>query len=830
MMFLSAAWLLGCAGAQTAVSSPIPQSNPTVDQRASQTLSQMTLDEKIDILSGVDGFNERGVPRLGVPKLLFSDGPVGVRNFGPTTAYPAGVSLAATFNPALARQFGVAIGRDARARGVHAWLGPGVNLSRVPQNGRNFEYLGEDPYLASKTVVQIIQGVQSQGVVATVKHYAANNHENDRMVDSSEVDERTLRELYFRPFEAAVKEGGVGAVMCAYNKLNGTYCAENPWLLTTVLKNDWGFKGILMSDWGAVHSTLPTIKAGLDLEMPEGDFLNRNTIKPLLASGEVTMNDIDDKVFRILRLTYSMNFDQRDQLDTSIAKDDPANEQAALQVAREGTVLLKNRNDLLPLNAARIHHILVVGPNADPAITGGGGSSYTTPAESTSLLAAIQSVAGPNVKIDYRPLVSDFIDRALEFRGYTLPDGSGTPGLKMERFDNMDLSGAPVETRTSRRVRMAYHGDAAPTHFSVRWTGNVQFDRTGDYTAASRSDDGIRVFLDDNAIIDDWNDHGEKPDTAVVHVEKGKSYRLRIEYYQGTGDAVAMFGFLPVGDTWEKNFPVHEVETADAVIASVGFNPAMESEGQDRPFDLPGDQNALIEKVASLNPRTIVVNNSGAGVNMMPWVGKTGAVIQAWYPGGIGSQAIAEIIFGITNPSGKLPTTFPKTLKGTYYETAYPPVDHKVFYKEGLFIGYRWFDANHVDPLFPFGYGLSYTKFRVSAFKFQGDQSTGIARLLVTIKNTGSRDGFETIQAYVHDRHSVVVRPEKELKGFRKVFLRAGETKEFEVPIKVSDLAYFDVDHHKWVLENGQYDLLVGTSSRDLPLRGSLTIGSSSPK
>lgn len=787
----------------------------------------MTLDEKIDILSGVDGFNERGVPRLGVPKLLFSDGPVGVRNFGPTTAYPAGVCLAATWNPALAKQFGVAIGRDARARGVHAWLGPGVNLSRIPQNGRNFEYLGEDPYLASKTVVQIIQGVQSQGVVATVKHFAANNHENDRMVDSSEVDERTLRELYFKPFEAAVTEGGAWAVMCAYNKLNGTYCAENEWLLTKVLKNDWGFKGIVMSDWGAVHSTLPTMKGGLDLEMPGGDFLNRQTIKPLLESGEVTLRDIDDKVFRILRLTYAMGFADRPQLDETIAKDDAANEQASLQVAREGTVLLKNRGGLLPLSAARVRKILVVGPNADPAITGGGGSSYTTPATSVSLLAAIKSQVGPNCQVEYRPLTSDFIDRAVEFKGYTLPDGTNTPGLKMERFDNMDLSGTPVETRTARRVRMVFKNDSAPLKFSARWTGNVQFDHTGDYTAASRSDDGIRVYLDDHLIIDDWNEHGEKPDMATVHVEKGKTYHLKVEYFQNTGDAVAMFGFLPVGDTWEKNFPAKEVEAADAVIASVGFNPTMESEGEDRPFDLPADQSAMVARVASLNPHTIVVNNSGAGVNMMPWVDKAGAVLQAWYPGGVGSQAVAEILFGVTNPSGKLPTTFPKSLKGTYYETAYPPVDHRVFYKEGLFMGYRWFDANHVDPLFPFGYGLSYSKFRISAFKFVADQKSGTARLLVSIANTSSRDGEETIQAYVHDRHSKVVRPEKELKGFRKVFLRAGEHKEFEVPIRVSDLAYFDVDHHKWVLEDGQYDLLVGTSSRDLPLRGSLTIGAS---
>jgi beta-glucosidase len=822
MMFLTAILFLGQAN--PVYSQPL---DPSVEQRAAQTLSQMTLDEKIDMLSGVDGFNERGVPRLGVPKLLFSDGPVGVRNFGPTTAYPAGVCLAAAFSPELANRFGIAIGRDARARGVHVWLGPGVNLSRIPQNGRNFEYLGEDPFLASKTVVGIVRGVQSQGVVATVKHYAANNHENDRMVDSSEVDERTLRELYFKPFEAAVQEGGAWAVMCAYNKLNGIYCAENHFLLTDVLKHDWAFKGIVMSDWGAVHSTLPTLKAGLDLEMPEGDYLNRDTIKPLLDSGQVTMDEIDDKVYRILRMTYGMHFEDRDQKDPSIPLDDPQNEQTSLQIAREGTVLLKNRGGLLPLNRRRIRHILVVGPNADPAITGGGGSSYTTPAESVSLLEAIKKSAGPNVQVDYRPMADDSTRQAFGFVGYKLPDNSGASGLKMERFDNnATLSGTPTEVKTVRRIRIGYRGanNPAPTNFSVRWTGNVQFDNTGDYMAASRSDDGIRVFLDDKPIISDWNDHAEKLDTATIHLEKGKVYRLRVEYYQGTGDAVAMFGFARA-DAWFKDFPTREVQSADAVIASVGFNPSLESEGEDRSFNLPGDQSAMLERVASLNPRTIVVNNSGAGVNMMPWVDKAGAVLQAWYPGGIGSLAIGEIIFGDVDPSGKLPTTFPKTLKGTYYETAYPPVDHKVFYKEGLFIGYRWFDEHRVDPLFPFGYGLSYTRFHISGFKFQADEHAGIGRVLVSIQNTGSREGAETIQVYVHDQKSKVVRPEKELKGFRKVFLHPGERREVEVPIKISDLAYFDVKGHRWVLEPGRYDLLVGTSSRDLPLRGALSIG-----
>ncbi|HWD38942.1 MAG TPA: glycoside hydrolase family 3 C-terminal domain-containing protein [Fimbriimonas sp.] len=800
------------------------QTSDEVEQKVLTTLGQMTLDEKIDILSGVDGFNERGVPRLGVPKLLFSDGPVGVRNFGPTTAYPAGVCLAAAFDPELANRFGVAIGRDARSRGVAAWLGPGVNLSRVPQNGRNFEYLGEDPYLASRTVVGIIKGVQSQGVVATVKHYAANNHENDRMVDSSEVDERVLRELYFKPFEAAVREANVWAVMCAYNKLNGVYCSENPFLLKQVLRNDWGFRGVLMSDWGAVHSTLPALKGGLDLEMPGPEFITREKVKPLLDDGQLKMIDIDEKVANILRMTYGMGFDKRHQKDPSIPADDPANEQAALQVAREGTVLLKNKG-VLPLSTRRPLHILVVGPNADPAVTGGGGSSYTTPAEKVSLLEAVKKYAGTNAKVDFRPLMSDYVDRALSFRGFTAPGDGSRRGLLMERFNNQRLSGTPAESRVVRGIRIRQDGEGqGQTHYSVRWTGNATFDQTGTFLAAARSDDGIRVYLDDKLIIDDWNDHGEKVDTAPVKVEKGRTYKVRVEFYQAEGEAIAQFGFAPMNEDWRQDIPAGEIENADAIIAAVGFGPATESEGQDRPFVLPGVQEDVLEKLVALNPRVIVVNNSGAGVDMSKWVDKAGGILQAWYPGGIGNLAIGEILFGLTNPSGKLPTTFPRTLKGTYYEAAYPPVNHKLAYKEGLLIGYRWFDTHNVAPLFPFGFGLSYTTFRFSHADLEPDRAHGTAVMKVTVENTGRRDGAETVQVYVHARDSKVARPEKELKGFARVFLKAGERKDVFVPIKVSDLSYWDTPGHKWVSEPGRYDVMVGDSSRNLPLKSLLTI------
>ena len=803
----------------------------SADERARATLSQMTLDEKLDMLTGVDGFNLHSLDRFGLPKLIMSDGPVGVRNFGPTTAYPAGICLASTFNPKLANDFGTAIGRDARSRGVHIWLGPGVNLSRIPQNGRDFEYLGEDPFLSSKIVAPIVRGVQSQGVVATVKHYAANNHENDRMVDSSNVDERVLRELYFKPFEAAVREGGAWAVMCAYNKVNGTYCSENPFLLTDVLKHDWAFKGIVMSDWGAVHSTLPALNAGLDLEMPGGEFFTQDKIKPYLENGQLSMTMVNDKVERILRMEYAMGFDKGGQTDSSIPKDDPHNELTALEVAREGTVLLKNRDHVLPLDPHRVRHILVVGPNADPAVTGGGGSAYTTPAEKVSLLEAVKKVAGPNVEVHYKPLYDDLMAKAFLFRGYRMPDDPNRPGLREERFDNMDLSGAPKETARSRGVNMNLlmaDGKPIPEHFSRRWTGTVQFDRAGTYLAMSRSDDGIRVFLDDQKIIDDWSDHGATDDTAEVHVEANRRYKLRVEYYNNEGDAIAQFGFSPeIEEHIDKDLPMDEIRNADAVVAAVGFNPATESEGQDRPFDLPVPQQILLHKLEAATSRLIVVNNSGAGVNMMGWHEGAAGIVQAWYPGGIGNLAIAEILFGAANPSGKLAVTFPRTLKGTYYETAYPPHNHNMDYKEGLFIGYRWFDKNNAEPLYPFGFGLSYTSFRMDHTHIVPDMATDTARVVTVVRNTGERPGAETVQVYVGMKDSHIPRAVRELKGFQKVFLRPGESKEVMIPVHIPDLAYFDTPHHRWAIEPGHYEISVGTSSRDLPFHRVMTVGAS---
>ena len=731
------------------VSGPLhANSQAAVERRIDQTMAQLSTDEKITMISDCDGYFTAAIPRLGIPRLKCSDGPVGLRLDGPTTAYPLTVGLAASFDTDLAYRFGVAAGRDARARNVCIWWAPGVNLARIPQNGRNFEYLGEDPYLASKIVVPIIQGVQGQGVAATVKHYAGNEWENDRGVDSANEDERTLRELYLKPFEAAIKDGHAWCVMCAYNRVNGVYCSQNQFLLDQVLKKDWGFKGMVVSDYGATHSTLPALLAGLDVEMPGENFFSLRKIRPLIDSRELPIATLDDKVRRILRVYYSMGFLDRPQLDPTIAKDDPSNERTALQVAREGVVLLKNHLAVLPIWGHKGGTILVVGPNADPAVTGAGGSSYTTPAEKVSLLEAIEKQAGSSYRVVHRTISFEASDKAFEFNGFTVPGGGSTSGLHMEHFPNMTLTGEPDKVGVDKRIDIDADDDHAAQHFSVRWTADVHFPTTGRYVAWSRSDDGIRVFLNDRPVIQAWNNHGSKLDSGTVSVEAGQTYRLRVEYYQDAGASVAKFGFVPEKLDLTKDLPLSEIRSAHVVIAAVGFSPNTEGEGQDRPFELPVQQEQMLETLVKLNPNTVVVNNSGAGVDMSAWAYKAGAIVQAWYPGGIGNRAIAEILFGITNPSGKLPTTFPRTLVGTYYEHAYPPINHAITYKEGLFMGYRWFDAHRQAPLFPFGFGLSYTTFQLSEMTLSRP-ADGEVVVRVRVRNTGRRQGAEIVQVYV---------------------------------------------------------------------------------
>jgi beta-glucosidase len=791
-----------------------------VEKRVDKALSQLSLQEKLELIGGQDDFYIRAEPKIGTPRIKMSDGPVGLRNDGPTTAYPAGVDLAACWDPNMASRFGTAIGRDARSRGVNIWLGPGVNLARIVQNGRNFEYLGEDPLLAAQNATAIVKAVQAQGVVPTVKHFAANNHENDRNVDSSDVDERTLRELYLRAFEKSVVDGGAWAVMCGYNKINGTYDSENSWLLQQTLKTDWNFKGVLMSDWGAVHSTQGAALHGMDLEMPSGEFMNPTTLTPLVDNGTVPVAVIDDKVRRILRLIYSMGFDKRPQEVSSIPRDDPQNAKVALDIAREGTVLLKNSDGLLPLSRAKVKKIVVLGPNAEPAVTGGGGSSYTQPFHSISVFDAVKAAAGPGVQVEYFPLLGDSIKEALGAIEFAGP-------VHAEYWDNPDLSGPSVITRTEPAIDHEWLTQPVKpvqgrTGFSARYTCRIKVPAAGNYLLMSREDDGARVYIDDNLAIDDWNDHAATIKANRIRFDVPGEHNLKVEFYDHGGEAIIQVGLLPLDSAFAKDLPAGSIEDADAVIAAVGFNPGSEGEGQDRPFQLPYLQEMLIRELVSRSNKVVILNHSGAGVDMSHWVDKAGAILQDWYPGENGNKAVAEILFGDKNPSGKLPTTFPRTLEGTYYATAYPPIDHHIAYTEGLLMGYRWFDTKNQAPLFPFGYGLSYTTFAISGLKVSahGDHVTAT----VTLQNTGQRSGAEVVQVYVGKPDSKIERPTRELKAFSRVELKPGEKKQVTLNIEPYWLSYWNVAAHKWSIEPGSYSLWVGNSSRDLTAKATFKL------
>ena len=805
-----------------------------VEKRVQDLLAKMTLEEKIDMLGGVQSFYIRSNERLGIPKVKMADGPVGVRNYGPATAFPAGIAFAAAWDRDLTGRFGEAVGKEARAKGVHIMLGPGVNMYRAPMCGRNFEYYGEDPYLASRMVVAFINGVQSQGVVATVKHFVANNQEYDRHNVSSDVDERTLREIYLPNFRAAVEEAHVGAVMNSYNPLNGVHCSQNYHLLTEILKHDWKFDGFVMSDWGSTYDGVAAANAGLDLEMPSGQFMNRETLLPAIKAGKVTIATIDDKIRRMLGVMFRFGFFDRPQTDPNLPRYSPDSRLVALQAAREGIVLLKNAGGLLPLDRTSIKSIAVLGPDALPAVTGGGGSSRVQPFRSVSILDGIITAAGNDVRVFYSRGVSGDYAEVFRTSEFLTPSSNNelVRGLKGEYYSNKELSGDPTLTRIDRRIAFEW-GDLAPAaglpedSFSVRWTGKVRADAEGDYEFFVRGDDGYRLYVNGKLVIDDWHDQGTTTQSAIVHLGSNSLNDIKLEYYEHTGGAELSFGYRTVGEEKDTE-AVRVAAKADVAVVCVGFNAETEGEGFDRSFDLPKEQVDLIREVAKVNKKTIIVLTAGGNVAMTGWLDEVGALLHTWYPGQEGGTAVAEILFGDVNPSGKLPVSFEKrwgdnATYNSYYDT---DGDKKVAYAEGVFLGYRHFDTDNVEPLFPFGFGLSYTTFEYKNLKIApAAQGSGVPfAVTFDVTNTGHRAGAEVAQVYVREVLPSVRRPVKELKGFEKVWLQPGETKSVKVVLEKSAFSFYDVSKKSWVANPGKFDILVGSSSRDVRLQGGVSL------
>lgn len=792
--------------------------------RAAALVRQMTLEEKIDYIAGFKSFYIRAIERLGIPEIRMADGPQGVRNNTMSTLYPSGIAAAATWDRNLVEKMGEGLGQDSRARGVHILLGPGVNIYRSARCGRNFEYFGEDPFLSGETAKAYIEGIQSQGVMACVKHFAGNNSEWSRHKVSSDIDERTLHEIYLPAFEKAVKEAGVGSVMNSYNLLNSVHSTENTYLNIDVLRELWGFEGILMSDWTSTYSPIMAPYNGLDLEMSGPKVMNRQNLIPLVENGVIDVRYIDLKVQHILQTLIAFGFFDRPQLDPAIHEKNHFSDSVSLELSRSAIVLLQNTGNFLPLKKGKV---VVMGPHADMIVTGGG-SGFVTPLEFTTVASAMSAIS-PKLKtqIIRNVFTSDlgdmYADKALTLKG-----------AKAEYFLGKALAGEPVDTEVVTSItKNWYYESPRPgllpnDGFSCRYTMYRSFTEPVTFNFRIGGDDGYRLKVDGKTITGDWSNHSLNTRSAVVEMEAGL-HEIVYEFFDSAGAAEMLFeyedGRIHRGD--EKL-----LREADAVICCVGFDSETECEGRDRTFAMNDEQMQYLNRAIECNKNVIVVLNGGGEIEMTSWKDKVKAVLMAWYPGQQGGRAVAEIISGQINPSGRLPISFSGSLESEpAYESYLENTDRirggadtypRVAYKEGLFIGYRGHDKMGTEPLYPFGYGLSYTTFEYSALEL-ARTDTGVD-VTFTVKNTGKRAGADVPQVYVSDLECSLVRPLRELKGYEKVNLAPGQSKRVTISLGEEAFRFWDSWEHRFKIEPGEFRISVGSNERNIHLEEVITL------
>ncbi|HPR33029.1 MAG TPA: glycoside hydrolase family 3 C-terminal domain-containing protein, partial [Prolixibacteraceae bacterium] len=783
----------------------------------------------------------RGYEHLGIPEIRMADGPVGVRNPGPSTAFPASIALAASFDKELAKNVGAAIASEAKAKNIHIMLGPAMNIHRAPFCGRNFEYLGEDPFLAGKMAAAYTRGMQDEGVIATAKHYAANYQDFNRHRVSSDMDERTLHEIYLPAFKTCVSEGKVATVMTSYNLINGIHASEHDYLDNQILKGKWGFDGFIMSDWVSTYDGVACARGGLDLEMPSGKYMHPDTLIPAIERGEIDEALIDEKIRRILNVYKRFGLLKNANIAEGYTPDSQWVRGVALDAARGGTVLLKNEAGFLPLKKAQIQSIAVIGPNAHPAMTGGGGSSHVDPLHPLSMYEALQKISGEETSVVFAKgvytgerLPKDFFNT---FDFYVKKDGQKEMGVEATFYKGIKPEGEVIASKTFSRLNIKKDdmmSEKVPGEdFSVRFSCYFSPEESGSYWLGLAGDDGYRLFVDGAMVLEQWQNQGETIRKYEGEFQKGKEYKIDVDYYQAGGDAVIR---LAAQKRSGKNMgpeeylaeAVEAARKADLAVVCVGFSNETESEGSDRPFEMPFMQNTLVEKVASVNPNTVVVLNAGGNVDMSPWIDKVKGLIHAWYPGQEGSLAVAEILFGITNPSGKLPVSFEEKWEDNPTFNSYfdDDQDLKVAFTEGIFVGYRHYDKSKVKPRFPFGFGLSYTTFDYAPLTLENNTYPigKKVRFTVDVTNSGSVDGAEVVQVYVSDKEASLPRPEKELKAFEKVFLKKGERKTVELELDPSSFSFYDPEVHDWVSEPGEFEILVGSSSTDIRQRAKVVL------
>lgn len=816
--------------------------SPSASDRVESILGKMSLDEKIDYIGGT-GFAIRAMPSLQLPAFEMSDGPLGVRSNSrlPSTVYAAGIGLAATWNRSLAERVGGGIGRDARARGLHFMLGPGVNIYRSPRNGRNFEYFGEDPFLASTIAVGYITGMQAQGVSATIKHFLANNSEFLRHDSDSIIDERTLREIYLPTFEAAVKQAHVGAIMDSYNFINGTHATQNNYFNVDVARKQWGFDGIMMSDWRATYDGVAAANGGLDLEMPTGEYMNRKNLLPAIQDGRLSQQVVDEKIRHILQTALRFGWLDRQQTDLTLSKYDESDHEVALDAARESIVLLKNERQLLPLDKNKIKSILVVGPNAHPAQPVAGGSGAAIPYSAVSVLDGVAHVLGNLATVYYEPGIPS-LQQLVSATEFVTETQGGQPGLKLETFDNVDLSGSPKTVQVVRRIsNSGFSWDSlsdwqdvapilasAPKVASRRWSGYYVAMDSGTYEVAVQGPgehNGFRVYIDDREVFDNWELAKGYLEHATLELTSGP-HKIVVEDVQRTPFGGRLRLAISNQQTLVTDAAKRIAAKADAVVVAVGFNRDSEGEGGDRTFSLPIGQDELIREMAVRNKNVIVSITSGGSVDAASWIEQVPACLELWYPGEQGGTAFGEVLFGDVNPSGRLPITFEKRQEDNpTFSNYYPEAGtRRVLYKEGIFVGYRGYEHNGTKPLFPFGFGLSYTKFNFSHLTIHNDTIQGKYLASFDISNGGNRSGAEVAQLYVADTGTSVSRPPKELKGFVKVNLKPGETQRVTVELNARSFAFYDADVGAWRVPPGTYKVLVGQSSAEIDLTGEVKI------
>lgn len=802
--------------------------------RIDELLGRMSIEEKVSMLAGSDIWHGTGVPRLGIPPIKMTDGPCGARGgrneAGSTAAcFPCGTALAATWNPELVERVGVALAEEARSKRAQVLLAPTVNIHRSPLAGRNFECYSEDPHLTARIAVGYIRGVQSRNVGACIKHFVCNDSEFERNTISSQVGERALREIYLAPFEVAVKEAKPWSVMAAYNRVNGTYASEHPRLLEDILRREWGFEGFVVSDWYGTRSTAEAVEAGLDLEMPGPPRHRGEKLLDAVKAGAVSEGSLDSAVRRLLDVTLRSGLLEHPEEAAEESIDRPEHRRLAREAAAEAIVLLKNESDVLPLDRKEIRTLAVIGPSADAAHVQGGGSAGVPPHYSVTPLEGIRSSCGAEIAVRYE-------------RGCTnhkvLPpvDARLVPsGFEVEYFDNPDLSGDPALTKHSSRIDLIWEGriepKVDPEIHSVRFTGTFAPMENGAYTLALTSAGCSRLFIDGIELIDNWTQQtrgdsyfgaGTAEVKAQLEMREGEEREIRIEYCRSNPfiAGIRVGALLPVPDDLIDRAAA-VAEEADAAVVVVGLDDEWEGEGRDRvDMELPGRQAELIERVAAANRNTVVVLNAGSAV-AMDWVDRVPAVLEVWYPGQELGNALADVLFGDVNPSGKLPTTFPKRIQDNPAYLNYPGENGEVLYGEGIFVGYRYYDRKQIEPRFAFGHGLSYTRFSYGELRLDRDRMgmDDELEVAVEITNSGERAGSEVVQLYLSDLECSLARPDQELRAFEKLALEAWETKTVRFTLARAALSFYDPAREGWVAEAGRFEVRVGSSSRDIRAR-----------